>query len=266
MWISYIGYARLAFRTSQPVRQGGTVFDPYAGIDELDILANAHNYNSALTDFVQTELPDDATVLDFGAGIGSFSKPILPLAKQMICLEPDTQLRDRLKDDGLKTVSSPNHVQTGSVDYGFTLNVLEHIEDDEKAIADLFRMIKPGGKLAVYVPALSWLYTGMDLKVGHWRRYGRCELIKKLELAGFVVTSSRYADSLGVPATLAYKLLDDGKGDVSEKAISLYDRYAFPLSRLIDRLTHGQFIGKNLAVYAVRPFVDPKRDELEQAA
>jgi len=266
MWVSYIGYARLAFRTSQPVRQGGTVFDPYSGVEELDILADAHNYNRALTDFVQTELPDDATVLDFGAGIGSFSKPIKQLAKQMICLEPDAHLRERLRDAGLRTVKSPDDIKTNTVDYGFTLNVLEHIEDDEKAMADLFRMIKPGGKLAVYVPALSWLYTGMDLKVGHWRRYGRKELIQKLERAGFVVTSSRYADSLGVPATLAYKLLDDGKGDVSAKSISLYDRYAFPLSRLLDRLTFGQVIGKNLAVYAVRPFTPSNREELEQAA
>ena len=116
----------------------------------------------------------------------------------------------------------------------------------------LLQQLKPGGRLAVYVPALSWLYTGMDRKVGHWRRYGRRELVQKLERAGFRVHSARYADSLGVPATLAFKLIDDGKGDVSPKTVAIYDKWIFPLSHLIDKLTGGRLLGKNLAVYAER--------------
>ena len=251
MWVSYIGYSRVAFRTSVAVHQGGTVFEPYTGVEELHVLADAHNYNRALANFVTAQARQGDTVLDFGAGIGSFSKPVRATAGRLICLEPDSHLRDRLREDGFETVPTPEAVEDASIDYAFTLNVLEHIEDDEASMADLHRMIKPGGRLAVYVPALSWLYTGMDRKVGHWRRYGKRELVEKLERAGFKVHSAKFADSLGVPATLAFKMIDDGKGDVSSKSVAIYDRWIFPLSHAIDRITGG-LIGKNLAVYATR--------------
>jgi len=251
MWVSYIGYSRIAFRTSEAVRQGGTVFEPYTGVEELHVLADAHNYNRALANFVTAQARKGDTVLDFGAGIGSFSKPVRETADRLICLEPDAHLRDRLREDGFETVPAPAAVEDASIDYAFTLNVLEHIEDDEAAMAHLHRMLKPGGRLAVYVPALSWLYTGMDRKVGHWRRYGKRELVEKLERAGFKVHTAKFADSLGVPTTLAFKMIDDGKGDVSPKSVAIYDRWIFPLSHMIDRITGG-FIGKNLAVYATR--------------
>jgi putative flippase GtrA len=251
MWVSYIGYSRIAFQKTEAVHQGGTVFEPYTGVEELHVLADAHNYNRALANFVKAEAREGDTMLDFGAGIGSFSKPVRDLAGRLVCLEPDSHLRDQLRADGFETVPAPAAVENNSVDYAFTLNVLEHIEDDEDAMSELHRMIKPGGRLAVYVPALSWLYTGMDRKVGHWRRYGKRELVEKLERAGFKVHKARFADSLGVPATLAFKMVDDGKGDVSPKSVAIYDKLIFPLSHLIDRLTGG-LIGKNLAVYATK--------------
>ncbi len=252
MWVSYFGFSRHAFRIAQPAFQGGTVFEPYTGVEELHVLANAHNYNRVLTNFVEKQAQSGDSILDFGAGIGSFSKPVRSTASRLFCLEPDAKLRQHLMAEGFETFASPDKIETASVDYAFSLNVLEHIEDDEAAMSDLYRMIRPGGRLAVYVPALSWLYTGMDRKVGHWRRYGKRELVEKLERAGFKVNTARFADSLGVPATLAYKLIDDGKGDVSSDSVNLYDRWIFPISHLIDRLTFGRVIGKNLAIYAER--------------
>lgn len=252
MMLSYVGYSRLAFRKVERVAQGGTVFEPYTGVEELHVLAEAHHYNRALSQFVRAQARPGDTALDFGAGLGSFSAPLRDEVARLICLEPDAHLFATLRQRGFEAVRGPDGVADASIDYAFTLNVLEHIEDDVGALSELHRMLKPGGRLSVYVPALAWLYTGMDRKVGHWRRYGRRELVEKLEAAGFRVERARYADSLGVPATLLYKAIDDGKGDVSAKSVGLYDRFAFPLSRLIDRLTGGRLIGKNLAVYATR--------------
>jgi SAM-dependent methyltransferase len=68
------------------------------------------------------------------------------------------------------------------------LNVLEHIDQDEKAIAHIFRILKPGGVAHVEVPAGPTLYDFYDEVLMHHRRYARKELTKKCKNAGFRVT------------------------------------------------------------------------------
>jgi len=114
------------------------------------------------------------------------------------------------------------------------------------------RKLKPGGKVFVYVPAFQLLYTSMDRKVGHVRRYTRGELTRKLERAGLRVTQSRYADSIGFAATLAYKLTDKGQGDINPRMLTLYDRAVFPVSALFDNVL-GWLLGKNTYAVAVKP-------------
>ena len=62
-----------------------------------------------------------------------------------------------------------------------------------------------GGTLVVYVPAFKVLFTSMDRKVGHVRRYRRTDLRAKVETAGLTVLRSEYVDSLGFAATLAFR-------------------------------------------------------------
>lgn len=75
-----------------------------------------------------------------------------------------------------------------SLDAVVALNVLEHIDQDEKALAHIFRILKPGGVAHVEVPAGLTLYDFYDEVLMHHRRYGRKELIKKCKNAGFRVT------------------------------------------------------------------------------
>jgi hypothetical protein len=89
----------------------------------------------------------------------------------------------------------------------------------------------------------------MDAKVGHVRRYTRTTLLASLTAAGFTVDDVRYADSLGFLAALAFKLLARGSGELDRRAVRLYDRLVFPLSRALDVLTHRWF-GKNLVLLA----------------
>ena len=135
----------------------------------------------------------------------------------------------------------------------YTSNVLEHIEDDLSVLKEIKEKIKPGGALAIYVPALPFLYTDMDKKVGHYRRYTRSELIKKVSLAGFTVQESFYNDSLGVLATLIVKVLGykNKAGLGSPKSIVLYDKIIYPTSKILDRLIFRRVIGKNLFLFAV---------------
>ena len=68
------------------------------------------------------------------------------------------------------------------VDLIYTSNVLEHIDDDLAALKQLRATLSPGGRIAIYVPAMQVLYSDMDRSLGHYRRYGRQELLAKLKV------------------------------------------------------------------------------------
>ena len=71
------------------------------------------------------------------------------------------------------------------VDVAVLLNVLEHIDDHEAAVAHLFRIIKPGGAVVIEVPAAPSLYDVYDRVLMHRRRYAMSQLVKLLERCGF---------------------------------------------------------------------------------
>ena len=74
--------------------------------------------------------------------------------------------RHRTKGRSSDALSDSNQSSTGLM-----INVLEHIEDDVAALRTLRRLLRPGGRIVLYVPALNGLYGAYDRKVGHFRRY-----------------------------------------------------------------------------------------------
>jgi SAM-dependent methyltransferase len=83
------------------------------------------------------------------------------------------------------------------IDSILSMNMLEHIRDDAAALAHLFRLLPNGGRLVLLVPAHDWLFSEMDRRLGHFRRYERDGLGHQLEQAGFRIVSRRYLNWLG---------------------------------------------------------------------
>ncbi len=133
----------------------------------------------------------------------------------------------------------------------FAFNVLEHIDDDEAVLRELRRVVRPGGRLLVYVPAFMCLYSGMDRLVGHVRRYRRKGLVEMATRAGWTVTACTHADSLGFLTSLAYRAFGPRHGRLDPRSAALYDRWVFPLSRVLDRAL-APVGGKNLVLWAER--------------
>jgi SAM-dependent methyltransferase len=225
----------------------------YSGIDNLEVLADAVNYNRFLADAVVRASHGAGTALDFGAGEGTISTATRERGLSVTCIESDPRLRERLRERGFEVHAALGEVVDESQEYIYSLNVLEHIEDDENALAELCSKLRPGGRLFLYVPAHRILFSSMDRKIGHHRRYGRRGLVRIARDAGFVVERAEYADSWGFFATLLYKLAGSREGDLSAASVRFYDSFVFPVSRMMDRIGMSRLFGKNLMVLLRRP-------------
>jgi SAM-dependent methyltransferase len=239
-------------RVSAPAPVSDPMQQPaYSGVDNLEVMQEAVNYNRYLLDTVRHHAPRGGKVLDFGAGGGQFAVPLAELGMDVTALEPDETLRGRLRAHGLRAAASMQELGDSAFDYIYTLNVLEHIEDDSSALRSLHAKLTPGGRLLIYVPAFPVLYTSMDAKVGHVRRYTRETLTSRVSEAGFRIEHVAYADSIGFFATLLFKGVGSKDGSVSIGALKLYDRLVFPISRMLDLIVRRWF-GKNLLLTCTR--------------
>lgn len=82
-------------------------------------------------------------------------------------------------------------------DTAFSLNVFEHIAEDDVALRNTFELLQPGGALILIVPAHPWLYGPMDSSIGHYRRYTKPTLRDRIEAAGFKIEVQEYINMLG---------------------------------------------------------------------
>jgi len=197
------------------------------------------------------ESTDSKDLIDFGAGIGTFSKRLRMAGYDVKCIEPDSLQRQRLEEQGFDTLDSITSLPNDSVSFIFSLNVFEHIEHDTIAIREVRQKLKPGGTLLIYVPAFECLWTSLDEKLCHYRRYTKTTLRRLVEQEGFAIEDLRYADCLGFVATLVFRLLNRSTSTLTPTAISLYDRWLFVPSRILDRL-FGRWFGKNVYVLCKR--------------
>jgi SAM-dependent methyltransferase len=224
----------------------------YSGVDNLEIMQDAHNYNNYLLNIVASEGHGATAALDFGAGIGTFAAELRKYGTRVICIEPDYSLRRRLEVIKFEAHDSLDFIPEKSVQYIYSLNVLEHIEDDLEALAQLYRRLVPGGKLLTYVPAFQVLFSSADTRIGHKRRYTKSVLVRRLEKTGFKVDQAKYVDSLGFVVALLFKFIGNKEGRVSPLAVKIFDRWIFPLSVILDHAM-SHVVGKNILVIAHRP-------------
>lgn len=83
--------------------------------------------------------------------------------------------------------TTPLPYPNGSFDLVCLFEVLEHVEEDAALLAEVHRVLAPGGRLFFSCPMNPDYWTYYDKVVGHVRRYRAAELRDKLQAAGFVV-------------------------------------------------------------------------------
>jgi 2-polyprenyl-3-methyl-5-hydroxy-6-metoxy-1,4-benzoquinol methylase len=191
-----------------PKRAGRLAGVDDAIVEELEALAAAPRYGAWLYDAF-ARFVRGARVLEVGGGIGTFTQRMLDDgAAHVVVVEPEAQcaavLEDRLASEPRAQVvreplpGSPGVAAGAPFDLVVCQNVLEHINDDAAALADMAGVLAPDGRLALLVPAGPRLYGPLDDAYGHWRRYAPDDVRRLVEGAGLEVEELRPLNALGV--------------------------------------------------------------------
>lgn len=126
--------------------------------------------------------------LDIGAAGGGNTRVLRERGWESIALEYSAEGAEVAHERGLATVRGDGTrlpLADGCLDAVVAYDVLEHIEDDAAAVAEIHRVLKPDAYALIAVPVDMALWSDHDVAVGHVRRYTRQSLRSLLQAGGF---------------------------------------------------------------------------------
>lgn len=237
----------------------GTADPTHYDGQDLEALADLPNYTGWILQRFRPFL--HGRVIEVGAGLGNVARRYVDQVGEALLVEPAANLFAKLQAEmaarpHVKCAQGvleqvPQELLAQPFDAALMVNVLEHIPDDAAALQQVRAVLKPGGHLLIFVPALPLLYGSLDELVHHCRRYRRGELQAKLVQAGFVVEECRYFDVLGIaPWLVAGRVLRQRRFDA--RGAALYDRLGVPVTRALESKLAVPF-GKSLIAVARVP-------------
>ena len=221
---------------------------------EFAALEGARRYRAALLQDFATHLR--GRVLEVGAGVGQITAGLLqlPSISDLVSLEPEPAFCVRLRAafPGHRVIegSLSNLNESDGWDALLSVNVLEHVREDESELTGYHQLLLPThGVLCLFVPARPELYSPMDRDFGHFRRYTRGELRRKLSQAGFAILRLHYYNWIGYFAWgLSFCVLR--QRHFSPRAVRWFDRFVFPIVNLLERRVLRPPFGQSLLAVA----------------
>jgi SAM-dependent methyltransferase len=231
-------------------------------------------------DFERFDLRDRHSLLDLGCGAGRHAFEAMRRGATVVALDADdAELKDVKAVSGAMLDAGELPRGEGGVVNGDALalpfpdeefdriiaaEVLEHIPDDERAVRELVRVLRAGGRMAVTVPTrwperVCWAldHRYHDTPGGHVRIYRQHELEAKLERAGLVLRGSHHAHALHAP----YWMLRCAVGVENADAWPVRRYHDFLVweltnrprwTRILDRALNP-VLGKSVVLYAEKP-------------
>ncbi|MDX1906852.1 MAG: methyltransferase domain-containing protein [Bacteroidia bacterium] len=225
----------------------------------LEAIAAADQFNTWMATTVADWMVP-GTVLEVGSGIGNISAYFLAKGYQITlsdirpsyCEELTNMFAGYSNLQGVRAVDLVHPAfeaeyadLLGSFDNVYALNVIEHIEDDSLALANCQRLLRPGGRLIILVPAWQALYNTFDVSLQHYRRYTARTMQAAFKRAGVPVIKHFYFNLMGIAGwffsghILRKKVIPSGQ-------MKLYNQLV-PVFKLIDWLT-GRRVGLSVIV------------------
>jgi 2-polyprenyl-3-methyl-5-hydroxy-6-metoxy-1,4-benzoquinol methylase len=158
----------------------------FEGEENLRAIAEADKFNEWM--YQQVVPHCTGKILEIGSGIGNISYFFDRDEMDIDLSDIREQYRSYLKKSFEKRAVLDMDIvadgfidlhgdKLGTYDAVFALNVVEHIKDDKLAIENMIKLLKPGGKIIILVPAYQWLYNGFDVALEHFKRYTKSRLL-----------------------------------------------------------------------------------------
>ena len=156
-------------------------------------------------------LPLDAAILEIGCSGGPLLQRLRAAGyTDLTGIDVSEPAIELARVRGVPNVSVMDGANLAFADARFDLiiasDVLEHIEEEEKALREWTRVLKPGGRLLVFVPAHAYLWSEHDVVNHHFRRYSRHSLVQALVRTGLQVQRSSFWNAALYFPTAALRL------------------------------------------------------------
>ena len=180
--------------------------------------------------------PKDADILEIGCGTGH-NLAMLGDFGRVDALELDDEARAHAqKRLGRSVMSAPLPQLAGVPEHHYDLigafDVIEHIDDDQAAIASIATRLKPSGRFVMTVPAHQWMWSAHDVVNHHRRRYSKRRLKLLIESSPLKLERIGYFNCLLFPLAVAERLSSRlRKKDEADLKLP-----AAPLNRALERV------------------------------
>ncbi|MFD6436047.1 methyltransferase domain-containing protein [Streptomyces venezuelae] len=232
-------------------------------------------------DFTRFPLAAGDRVLDLGCGAGRHAFECYRRGAQVVALDQNAEeIREvakwfaAMKEAGEAPAGATATAMEGdalnlpfpdaSFDVVIISEVMEHIPDDKGVLAEMVRVLKPGGRIAVTVPrygpekvcwALSDAYH--EVEGGHIRIYKADELLERMRESGLKPYGTHHAHALHAP----YWWLKCAFGVDNDKALPVrayhkllvWDIMKKPLATRVAEQLLNPVVGKSFVAYATKP-------------
>ncbi len=202
-------------------------------------------------------------VLEVGCGVGNATPYIAgcPNVQKCTAVDIDTHalaIAAKQQNERMEFICSDFHaLAKNSFDSLVCANTIEHIEDDNEAVRAMYSLLRPGGKIALLMPAHQFLYSRYDHEAGHYRRYTKASMQAVLKQAEFTIDDVFYFNmSAAVGWFLINTCLQKSGTDrgTFSGAAGIFATYIMPLNIWIERKFRPPF-GLSVIGLATKPVI-----------
>lgn len=213
----------------------------------LDVISDADKFNRWMYETIHPYCKGN--ILEIGSGLGNISQFFLKEGHSITLSDIRKGYCEQLEQNfrhyqNLKGIELINLVDSdfdqkflhlfGTFDTIFALNVIEHIQNDELALKNCYKLLKKEGHLIVLVPSYQFLYNNLDVNLDHYKRYNKKNLAALFLQTNYTILAKQCFNFIGIFAWVISGKFQKNK-TIPRHQMRLYNTFV-PVFKIIDRI------------------------------